>query len=122
MPPIISEDFTDVNVCNYKHQVRYDVCSYEHYLVRNLVKPYVREITCTSRSSPASLVADALTISGKPANRMILLGDPKWVKGIIHRLHSLGIAEVGSWSKLTPTRNPGEVISILKRSRGQEKA
>jgi hypothetical protein len=72
--------------------------------------------------SPASVVADALTISGKPANRMILLGNPKWVKGIIHRLHSLGIAEVGSWSKLTRTRNPGEVISILKRSRGQEKA
>ena len=72
--------------------------------------------------SPASLVADALTISGKPANRMILLGDPKWVKGIIHRLHSLGIAEVGSWSKLTPTRNPGEFISILKRSRAQERA
>jgi len=72
--------------------------------------------------SPASVVADALTISGQPANRMILLGDPKWVKGIIHRLHSLGIAEVGSWSKLTRTRNSGEVISILKRSRGQEKA
>ncbi|MEG4959623.1 MULTISPECIES: hypothetical protein [unclassified Microcoleus] len=53
---------------------------------------------------------------------MILLGEPKWVKGIIHRLHSLGIAEVESWSKLTPTRNPGEVISILKRSRGQERA
>jgi hypothetical protein len=95
MPPIISEDFKDVNVCNYKHQVRYNVCSYEHYLVRNLVKPYVREITCTSHS-PASIVADALTISGKPANRMILLGDRKWVKGIIHRLHSLGIAEVGT--------------------------
>jgi hypothetical protein len=46
--------------------------------------------------SPASLVTDALTISGKPANRMILLGDPKWVKGTIHRLHSLGIAEVGT--------------------------
>jgi hypothetical protein len=72
--------------------------------------------------SPASLVADALTISSKPANRMILLGDPKWVKGIIHRLHSLGIAEVGSWSKLTRTRNPGEVISILKRSRTQDQA
>jgi len=71
---------------------------------------------------PANLVADTLTISGKPANRMILLGDPKWVKGIIHRLHSLGIAEVGSWSKLTRTRNAGEVISILKRSRTQDRA
>ena len=40
--------------------------------------------------------SDALTISGKPANRMILLGDRKWVKGIIHRLHTLGIAEVGT--------------------------
>jgi hypothetical protein len=72
--------------------------------------------------SPASLVADTLTISGKPANRMILLGDRKWVQGIIHRFHSLGVAEVRSWTKLTPTRNPGEFISILKRSRAQERA
>ena len=75
-------------------------------------------LSTDSNKTPALSVADALTISGKPANRMILLGDPKWVQGIIHRLHSLGLAEVGSWSKLTRTRNPGEVISILKRSRG----
>jgi len=71
---------------------------------------------------PVNLVADALTISGKPANRMILVGDPKWVKGIIHSLHSFGLAEVGLWSKLTRTRNAGEVISILKRSRTQDRA
>lgn len=79
-------------------------------------------LSSDTNKTPVASVAEALTISGKPANRMILLGDRKWVKGIIHRLHSLGIAEVGSWSKLTPTRNPGEVISILKRSRGQETA
>ena len=79
-------------------------------------------LSSDTNKAPVASVADALTIAGKPANRMILLGDPKWVKGIIHRLHSLGIAEVGSWSKLTRTRNRGEVISILKRSRGQEKA
>ena len=59
--------------------------------------------------SPASLVADALTISGKPANRMILLGDPKWVKGIIHRLHSLGIAEVGTRKQIDTNSQPGRI-------------
>ena len=56
---------------------------------------------------PVASVADVLTISGKPANRMILLGDPKWVKGIIHRLHSLGIAEVGTRKQVDTNSQPG---------------
>jgi hypothetical protein len=69
---------------------------------------------------PSASVADAFTIAEKPANRMILMGAPEWVRGVIHRLHGLGVAEVGSWSRLIPTRNSGEVISILKRRRREK--
>lgn len=74
-------------------------------------------LSSDSNKTPAVSLADVLGNLGKPANRMILVGDPKWVNGIIHSLHSFGMAQVGSWSKLTRTRNPGEFISILKRSR-----
>ncbi|MBE9114736.1 hypothetical protein IQ249_02385 [Lusitaniella coriacea LEGE 07157] len=68
-------------------------------------------------NDPRKSPAEAFTISSKPANRMILIGASEWVRGTIHRLHCLGIAEVGLWSQVIPTRNPGEVISILTRSR-----
>ena len=32
---------------------------------------------------------DALTALGKPANWMILIGAPKWVRRVIVRLHTL---------------------------------
>ena len=73
-----------------------------------------------TNETPTVLAIDALTTSGKPVNRMILIGAPEWVKGVIHRLHSLGFADVGAWSRLMPTRNPKEMISVLQRSRVQE--
>jgi hypothetical protein len=45
----------------------------------------------------------------------LLIGSPKAVKATIHTLHSLGYIEVGAWSPLVPTANPGEVMSILNR-------
>lgn len=50
-------------------------------------------------------------------NRMILIGEPEWVRGMIYRLHAVGIAEVSTWSRITPTGKPGEVISTLLRPR-----
>jgi hypothetical protein len=52
---------------------------------------------------------------------MILIGAPEWVTGMIHRLHIAGIAEAGLWTKLMPTRNRGERISVLMRPRVQDK-
>lgn len=52
-------------------------------------------------------------------NKMILIGTPDWVNGMIWRLHASGIAEAGSWSRLLPTGNPGEVISTLLRYQGR---
>jgi hypothetical protein len=50
-------------------------------------------------------------------NKMILVGAPDWVSGTIARLHSAGIAHVRDWSRLVPTQNPGEVMSLLQRLR-----
>ena len=66
-----------------------------------------------------TLAIDAL-ISGKSANRMILIGAPQWVKGVIYRLHSLGFAEIAEWSRLMPTRKEKEIISVLQRPRVQD--
>jgi hypothetical protein len=50
-------------------------------------------------------------------NRMVLIGELAWVQGMIYELHRVGIAEVNSWSRITPTSKPGEMISTLLRSR-----
>jgi len=50
-------------------------------------------------------------------NRIVLIGEPDWVRGMIYRLHTVGIAEVNLWSRITPTGKPGEVISTLLRPR-----
>jgi hypothetical protein len=52
-------------------------------------------------------------------NKMILIGDPDWVTGMIYRLHAVGIAEATAWSRLISTGNPGEVISTLLRRRSR---
>ncbi|NJO94132.1 MAG: hypothetical protein HC820_06830 [Hydrococcus sp. RM1_1_31] len=78
------------------------------------------DLSNNDRKSSTASIVEALENLSQPANRMILMGSPEWVRGIIHKLHCLGVAEVGSWSKLIPIRSSGEVISILKRSRGQE--
>ena len=43
----------------------------------------------------------------------LLIGSPEVVKNGIHNLHALGYEEVGAWSRLLPTANDGEVMSIL---------
>jgi len=45
----------------------------------------------------------------------LLIGSPKGVTNGIHSLHCLGYADVGAWSRLLPTGNSGEVMSILVR-------
>jgi hypothetical protein len=75
-----------------------------------------------TNQTPATSIADTFAPSDPPANRMILIGAPQWIKGIINRMHIAGIAENWAWSQLTPTRNPGEMISVLKRRRVQDKA
>ncbi len=65
-------------------------------------------------------VINHLTDTEKRSNWMILVGTPNWVRGVIHRLHSARIAEVRDWSRLMPTRNVDEVISVMQRPRVEE--
>ncbi len=45
----------------------------------------------------------------------LLIGSPKAVNSTIRYLQVIGYANVGDWSPLLPTTNPGEVMSILSR-------
>ena len=67
--------------------------------------------------TPTLSIADALPVSDQPANRMILIGTPDWIKQKIHSFHAAGIAAVWAWSQPMPTRNQGEMISVLKSPR-----
>ncbi|MDZ7970363.1 MAG: hypothetical protein RM368_36460 [Nostoc sp. DedSLP03] len=45
----------------------------------------------------------------------LLIGSSKAVTSTIHYLQIIGYADVGDWSPLLPSPNPGEVMSILNR-------
>jgi hypothetical protein len=65
-------------------------------------------------------IVDAFAASKKRSNQMILISAPAWVKKIIHMMHVARIAEVRDWSRLAPTRNPDEVISLVQRPRAED--
>jgi hypothetical protein len=47
---------------------------------------------------------------------VLVIGTADNVRAHILRQHSLGIAEVGNWSKLIPVPNcPGKVMAVLNR-------
>jgi hypothetical protein len=45
----------------------------------------------------------------------LLIGTAKTVTSTIHYLQVIGYAQVGDWSPLLPSPNPGEVMSILNK-------
>ena len=47
--------------------------------------------------------------------KILIISSPKGVNNTIHTFYRLGYAEVSEWSKPQPTKNPGEVMSILSR-------
>lgn len=63
--------------------------------------------------------SESETPERKPV-RVLLIGSREGVIETIHTLYQKDFAEVGAWSPLQPTKNPGEVMSILTRhSKGQ---
>ena len=76
--------------------------------------------TPESDSTPVEAILNTLEASERRSNWMILVGTPSWVRGVIHRLHSARITEVRDWSRLLPTRNADEVISVMQRPRVDE--
>jgi len=65
--------------------------------------------------TPLDAVIEHLTRSEKRSHWIILIGAPTWVKKIIHLMHVARITEVRDWSRLTPIRNSGQVISLIQR-------
>jgi len=58
---------------------------------------------------------DSPTAPNREPLKHLLIGSAKAVTSTIRVLHQLGYANVGDWSQLLPTANPGEVMSILNR-------
>lgn len=73
-----------------------------------------KNLAIDTHETPATSIADALPVSDQPSNRMILIGTPDWIKQKIHSFHAAGIVPVWAWSQPVPTRNQGEMISVLK--------
>ncbi len=81
--------------------------------------PSTQNFLESSEKQTVSIPTSQATSQLTPARETIkhtLIGSSKAVIGTIHVLHQLGYAQVGDWSPLLPSRNPGEVISILVRS------
>ncbi|NEQ31047.1 MAG: hypothetical protein F6K04_08590 [Leptolyngbya sp. SIO4C5] len=51
------------------------------------------------------------------SNRMILIGAPSWVRGMMGRLHAIGFVEMSRWSKPEQTPQEDEVISLWAQRR-----
>ncbi len=74
-------------------------------------------LTDASQPEAASVEVRASTEpeSGREFVKVIVVGSLKGVVKIIHTLYRLGFAEVTEWSQPTPTANPGEVMSVMRR-------
>jgi hypothetical protein len=48
--------------------------------------------------------------------KVILVSSPKVVNSTIRTLYKMGFAEVTEWSRLQPTPNSNEVMSVLSRN------
>jgi hypothetical protein len=74
-------------------------------------------LTNTSEPDSAAIEIKASTDpkSGSEFVKVIVVGSSKGVVKIIHTLYRVGFAEVTEWSPPTPTANPGEVMSVMRR-------
>lgn len=68
-----------------------------------------------SAADSTSNQIDSQVSPGREPLKHLLIGSPKAVTSTIHHLQVIGYAQVGNWSPLLPSPNPGEVMSILNR-------
>lgn len=83
------------------------------------MKSKYRSFMVDVRNQVSAISNSQATISQMPEREKIkhtLIGSSKAVIGTIRVLHQLGYADVGEWSPLLPTNNPGEFMSILIRT------
>ncbi|MDB9344588.1 hypothetical protein PN456_08195 [Nodularia spumigena CS-586/05] len=67
------------------------------------------------QNSPVLNESVSQTEPNREPLKHLLIGTAKTVTSTIHYLQVIGYAQVGDWSPLLPTANPGEVMSILNR-------
>ncbi|HAX86612.1 MAG TPA: hypothetical protein DCY91_10145 [Cyanobacteria bacterium UBA11370] len=79
-----------------------------------MVQSFVTD-TSQPKSAPVQIRAFSDRHSGREFVKVIVVGSPKGVVKIIHTLYRLGFANVTEWSPPTPTANPGEVMSVMRR-------
>jgi hypothetical protein len=74
-------------------------------------------LTDASQANSASVTVKASEdpVFSRESVKILVIGSRRGVISIIHTLHNLQFAEVGEWSPLLPTANPGEMMSILTR-------
>ena len=68
--------------------------------------------------NPVEAILNTLDQAERRSHWIIVIGAPTWVRKIIHLMHVARITEVRDWSRLTPTRHPDQVISLIQRPRG----
>ncbi len=61
------------------------------------------------------LTATPPSESNRHPLKILIISSPQGVNNTIHTFYRLGYTVVSEWSKPQPTKNPGEVISVLSR-------
>jgi hypothetical protein len=80
------------------------------------IKPKYRSFIEDSTAPNPDNQLTSLSTPERETIKHILIGSRKAVMGTIRILQQLGYADIGDWSPLLPSPNPGEVMSILIRS------
>lgn len=69
-----------------------------------------------ARLVPPGLEPLPVREDGREVVKVLVIGSPRAVENTIRVLYLRGFAELYEWSPMQPTQNPGEVMSLLRRS------
>lgn len=84
-----------------------------NYSVRSTNQGFLPD--ADNQNSPVLSQSVSQTEPNREPLKHLLIGTTKTVTSTIHYLQVIGYADVGDWSPLLPSANPGEVMSILNR-------
>ena len=80
------------------------------------VQPTKKGFLPDAQNVPILSQGSSQTEPNREPLKHLLIGTARTVTSTIHYLQVIGYADVGDWSPLLPSPNPGEVMSILSRS------
>lgn len=85
-----------------------------NYAVQPAKKSFLPD--ADAQNVPILSLGSSQTEPNREPLKHLLIGTARTVTSTIHYLQVIGYADVGDWSPLMPSPNPGEVMSILSRS------